>query len=303
MPDDDLTVLTSLDFAFADEEFLPDGTRQNFPLNGRYVSGQFTTTLRYGFTEDFEGGLTLRPKVVSFQSDPIILPKDTDQPSRDLLDFSSQQFGMGDVDLFARYQLLDRSVVASTETRAQLPTGYEPPEGTFVNDDFETRTVADDSTLGDGRAHLQQSFFVGAYIPRTQTFARADVGYRLIFGGVGDQVVGGVKVGQNIMGAVIPFLGVRGAYTVYEGQPIGKTAIAKNPNIPHQDFDQSNIRNETLRLDRNHLQLTAGVIVPIERAELQFSYTRLLVGENIPLLNTLSMGLSTTISSVTGENG
>ncbi len=302
VPDDELAILTSLDFSFAEEEFILDGTRQDFPLNGRFLSTQFTTTLRYGFTEDFEGGMTLRPKMISYRADPVILPKETAQPTQNLVDFSSQQFGMGDVDLFARYQIVDAFVVVSTETRGQLPTGYQRPTGTSMDENSESSPVEDDATLGDGRAHLQQSLFAGTYIPSTRTFVRADAGYRLIFGGVGDQVRGGLKVGQNIMGTLIPFVSLRGGYTVYEGESVGQTAIARDPGVPSEAFEQSNIRREPLLLDRNYLKVTAGLIVPLEQSELQISYARIIDGVNIPTLNTVSMGLSTRLPDVTGES-
>jgi hypothetical protein len=302
VPDDELTILSNLDFSFAEEEFLPDGTRQDFPLEGSFASAQLTTTLRYGFSDVFEGGLVVRPKAVFYRADPVILPKGTMDPNSRVLDFNSQRFGVADIDLFARYQFLEGPVVLTSESVLQLPTGYETPAGTFRNDEFAagTGTIQDDTTLGDGVAHLHQSFLLGAFIAPTSSFVRTDVGYKLRFG-AGDQVTGGVKFGQLIGERVVLFAGLSGAYTVYEGPDIGTSFVANDPSIPAEDFEASDIRFVDISLDKNFLNVRAGVIVQTGDAEFQLAYGRTVLGENIPVLNSVSIGTSFRIPNVTGK--
>mgnify|MGYP000168043407 CR=1 FL=1 len=304
VPDDELTVLTNLDFSFADEEFLPDGTRQAFPLEGQFASTQLTTTLRYGFSDAFEGGLVIRPKAVFYRADPVILPKNSMEtdPSSRVLDFNSQRFGVADIDIFARYQFLEGPVVFTSESVLQLPTGYDTPAGTFRDDEFAggTGTIQDDTTLGDGVAHLHQSFLLGAFISPTSSFLRADVGYKLRFG-AGDQVTGGLKLGQLIGDKVVLFAGLSGAYTIYEGPDIGTSFVAADPSIPAEDFQVADIRMIDISLDKNYLNVRAGVIVQTGDAEFQLAYGRTVLGENIPVLNSVSIGTSFSFSNITGN--
>ena len=313
MDDDELSIQAGVDFQFADEEFLLDGQRQAFPLDGEYNASSLRLTTRYGFTDKFEMGAQLRLKHVTFEADPLVLlAEDPASPDEDVplsearsrtLDFSTNNTGAGDVDLFGRYNFLNKgTVLLTTETLVKLPTGYQTPSGTFENDSFAEATVQDDVTLGDGQTDLRQSLLFGAYIPPSKTFARADIGYEFRFGAPADQGVASVKVGQLIGDSLVVFAGARGALTLFEGETIGKTFIAKDPSIDAQDFFISNIDIKDLTLDRDYVQVEGGVILKLERVELQFAYNRIVAGRNIPVINSLNFSTVVTSENVTREN-
>lgn len=301
VPDDELTILLSADFVFADEEYLPGGQRQAFPLDGEFVASQLTTTLRYGFSDRFEGGVVVRPKAVFYRADPIILPKGTDTPNESILNFTHQRYGVGDLDLFARWKLYDGPVVVTSQTVFNVPTGYEPPDGTFRDDALDVTAIEDDVALGDGLASVEQRFLAGAFVPWTRSFARADVGYRLRIG-AGDQLVGGLKIGQLIGDAAIVFASVDGAYTVYEGPSIGKSFVAVDPSVPPAQFTADDVRPVDLTLDRTFLNVRGGVILRLDGAELQLAYGRTVAGRNIPVMNMVSVGTSVRVPNVSGDS-
>lgn len=314
MGDDELSVQLDAAFQFSNEEYLLDGQRQSFPLDGAYNASSLRLTTRYGFTDSFEMGAQLSLKHVTFEADPLVLLAEDPESLDDevplseararTLDFTENNTGAGDFKLFARYNFLNESVVLlTTETEAKFPTGYDKPSGTFENDSFAEATVQDDVTLGDGQTDLTQRLLFGAYIPVTQTFARTDVGYRFRFGPPGDQGVASVKIGQIIGERVVVFAGARGALTLFDGDAIGKTFIATDPSVPASDFLISNITIEDLTLDRDYLQVEGGVILKLDAAELQFSYTRIVAGRNIPVINSLNFGTVFTAENVTGEGG
>src|SRR5690606_5453497 len=96
--------------------------------------------------------------------------------------------------------------------------------------------VGGQATLGDAQTDLTQSLLIGLSIPRTGTFARLDGGLRLRFGAPGHQAVGGFKLGQLIGRDTIVLAGVRGFYTLTEGEQIGVTMVARDPGVPRSKF-------------------------------------------------------------------
>ncbi|MGM0557131.1 MAG: hypothetical protein ACQEVA_12180 [Myxococcota bacterium] len=307
-----MSIQLDVDFQFAGEEFLLDGERQEFPLEGEYNASGLALTTRYGFTDKFEMGGRLRLKHVTFEADPVVLlAENPNTPDQEVsletarertLDFSTNNTGAGDVDLFARYNFFNTGVVLlTTETLLKLPTGYETPSGTFENDDFAEATIQDDVTLGDGQTDLRQSLLFGGYIPASKTFVRADLGYKLRFGVPGDQGLASAKVGQLIGESFVVFVGARGALTLFDGESIGKTFIAADPSVSAQDFTVDNIEIKDLTLDRDYIQVEAGAIVKVADVELQFAYSRIVAGRNIPLINLLSFGTVMSAENVSGE--
>lgn len=312
LPNDDLSVHLDADFQFTEEQFLLDGTRQDFSLNGNFKSSALRVTTRYGLTDRLELGGTLRLKHVTYEADPLVLltedPEGLDEevPLSEArartLDFSTNNAGVGDVDLFGRYNFFrDAGLLLTTETLVRLPTGYAAPEGTFEDDSFADATVQDDVTLGDGQANLRQSLLFGAFISPTRTFVRADLGYELRFGRPGDQGIAALKAGQLIGDKVVVFAGARGVLTLREGEPIGKTFVALDPDVPASEFLISNIAIEDSTLDRDYLQVEGGLILRVGEMELQAAYSRVLLGRNIPVINSVAFSTAVRLPNATGE--
>lgn len=309
VPKDKLLLSLNYDFAFAENEFLPDGTYQSFPLDGQFTSSTLRVAGRYGFTSRLELSAELNVKTVTYTADPII-PVFADNPDPEPLevgdarasikDFSSTVIGPADLFFTIRYNFVRGLFAFANETRVKLPTGYEPPSGTF-NDELE---VADDVALGDGQTDIEDSLLFGLFIPQTRTFGRADIGFRFRFGGPGHQAIGAVRVGQYVGEHVVLFAGTSGAYTVNEGEPIGDTFIATKDNL---QADEVLIGDNTipveLRLDKDWLQVEGGLLfLPKPGLEIQASYSQVLLGANIAAIHSVSIGTAIHFDNLTAED-
>ena len=302
VPKDELSLQLGFDFGFASHEFLPDGTYQRFPLDGKLTSSNLRLSGRYGFTSRLELAAELNVKALSFVADPLIPVLQTcDEDSlelgcirRDVKSFSDTQLGVADLYLTGRYNLLRGNLAIANEVRVKLPTGYKAPAGTFS--DEPTLEIDDDVTLGDGQADLEDSILLGLFIPPTRTFARLDVGFRLRFGGAGHQVIGGARIGQFLGPHVVLFAGGSGAYTVVDGDVIGQTFISTTDGLAAQDVAiGENTIPVDLRLEKDILQVEGGLLLlPAERIEIQAAYSQIVLGANVSAIQTVS--LSTVLS-------
>lgn len=305
MPKDDLLFSLNYDFQFAEREFLPDGTFQKFPLNGRFTSSTLRLGGRYGFTSRFELAADVFFKAVNYTADPVILALPSDQANLDearssVVDFSTSQLGAGDIYLTGRYNLLNGTVALTNEVRAKFPTGYTPPQGTF---DEDTGAVADDIALGDGQTDLEEALLFGVFIPSTRTFGRADAGFRLRFGAPGHQAFGSLKVGQFLGDHIVLFAGSSGAYTVVDGDPIGQSFISTESDLQPEDVVLGeNVVPVDLPLDKDWVSVEGGLLfIAKPGLELQASYSQILVGTNIPAIQTVSFGTAVRFSELTAN--
>ena len=300
VPEDQTVLDVAYDFQFATHEFIPDGTFQRFPVDGRFVSNTLRIGARYGISERLEIGALANFKSVSYTADPVILelPEEvTLQSAREsIVDFNDNEFGAGDVLIGGRYNFVKKAFAAANELQLKLPTGYRTPQGTF---DQQTGAVADDVTLGDGQADLEDAILLGLFIPQSRTFARLDAGFRLRFGGPGHQVFGTAKLGQFIGKNVLLFAGVNGAYTVTEGEVIGTTFVATEFDLTADELAAGqNVEPVDLRLDKDWLQAEGGVLLVVARGvEVQAAYQRIVVGRNIPAINTFSVGTTVKVDA------
>ncbi|MEM1348665.1 MAG: hypothetical protein AAGI01_08935 [Myxococcota bacterium] len=333
LPQHELVLSSNLSFARADEEFLQrDGsnppTRQAYALNGVFTSASLNLSTRYGFTDRFEMEAQVAIKQVSYEADPVIIEaagfvgEDTGSGNtgdrlindgttlgdvrRGVIDFDAQRFGPADGQLFLRYNLLRRAVVITPELKIKLPLGYDGPQGTFESIPPESGTfiVADDAVLGDGQIDVQGSMLFGTYIPISRTFIRADVGYNFRADTPGDQLVANAKAGQFLGDSLIIFAGVNFARTLFEGSPIGDSFITSEPEQSVFEFDFGNTVAETvvpLRIDRDFTIVEGGIILAIEKVELQFSYQQVVEGANFGVLRTFNFGFTTSLPDATRQ--
>lgn len=315
VPKDKLLLSLNYDFAFAENEFLPDGTYQSFPLNGRFTSSTLRLGGRYGFTDRLELATELTVKAVSFTADPII-PVFADDPepgpfeaqeARALVrDFSNTIVGPADLFLTVRYNFLKGTFAFANETIIKLPTGYEPPSGTFT----EELEVDDDLALGDGQTDIEDSLLFGLFIPQTKTFARADVGFRFRFGGPGHQGLASLKVGQFVGPKLVLFAGANGAYTVVDGDPIGSTFISTTGELEADDVligspDQDGVNTipVDLRIDKDFLKIEGGLLLlPKPGLEIQASYSQIVLGANIAAIQSVTLSTAIHFDDVTGDD-
>ena len=315
---DDVAVDLTYDFSYANREFWPAGKfegKQRFPLGGDYSSSRLAMGLRYGFSDKFEGAIDLSFKQISYKSTPFFKGNPATFEGREglydgdsgIFDFSDSRVGAGDFHFAGRYNFFSNGQVLklTTETDLKLPGGYEEPQGTFAEGTPDVGAIADDVTLGDGQVDLTQSLLFGAYILPTKTFVRAEAGYSFRFGVPGDQLEGGLKVGQNVGRNLVFFVGSRGEYTVTDGGAIGISFISTEPEAePHElrGGKGGNIKQIPLTLDKDYVQLVGGAIFRLKSAELQFSYRQIVWGRNIPAIKTASVSTVFAFPNVTGSS-
>ena len=306
LPQHEVVLTTSYSYSSADEEFLNDGVQQVFPLRGVFRSSSLNLGLRYGVTDTLEVEAQTSFKQVAYQADPVILdlfPEDlTRQQARDaIFDFSSSQFGAGDMFLTARYNLVRRFILVTPELSLKVPLGYDKPRGTFSNIERvlagqdPTADIVDDATLGDGQVDLHAALLLGTFLPWTRTFIRAEGGYRRRFDSPGDQAFANVKAGQFLSDRLVVFAGVRYAKTVTEGEVIGQSFVDTNPTQPAREYVfGGNVEARDLTLDRDFTILEVGAILPLDKIELQISYEQIVTGVNITKLQTFNLGVIAT---------
>ena len=305
LPQHDLSISTELGFATSQYEYLSDGTYLSYPLDGRFTSSTLGLGFRYGFTDRFE--MSARPtfKLVSYEADSLVASGGPYDPDSQLtlddarartLDFDDTRLGAGDMDVAARYNLYRGYLVITPEASIKLPLGYQPPRETFL--DTSTLERGDDVTLGDGQIDVTAALLIGAYIPWTKTFIRADAGYRHRFGSPGDQFVASAKAGQFLFDNLILFVGTRFVETVTEGEVIGVTF-----NDPlEQDaetFDNTLTEQNPLTLDRSFVSIEGGAIVKLSSVELQLSFEEVIDGANYSDLRSINFGVVTNFPGAT----
>lgn len=306
VPADEFVLAIDSNYQSADEEYLPDGTLQQFPLDGEFTSVNLGIGGRYGFTDRFEGAFRLNFKRVDYDSDPVVLglpddPNDQVAVNEAIFDFSTSEAGASDAFFYGRYNFYSGSVMLTSETSLKLPTGYQQPEGTFEEGQPTPAAIEDDVTLGDGQADLTQSLLMGLYLPPTRTFARFDVGYKHRFGSPGDQLVGGASIGQYLGDHWLVFIGGHGAYTLFEGDPIGKSFITRTPGKPTNEFSASDVETIDISLDKDYLTVEGGVILALDQLEIRASYGRMVTGSNIPQIDSFSLGVVYAIPNLTAS--
>ncbi len=272
LPNDKFVLGLDSNFQTADHEYLPDGTRQAFPLDGQFSALTFIISGRYGITDRLEGAMELEMKQVDYQANPVLLAvpdPSTDKQSlnNSIFNFSKTHSGLGDARLHLRYNFHKGLLMATTETSVKFPVGYQPPQGTFAQNMPDTTAVADDVSLGDGQVDLAQGILFGVYVPPTRSFGRLDLDYVHRFGAPGDQVTGLVSIGQYVGDMVLLFAGADGAYTVFDGEPIGTTYITYTPEKPAGQIGLSDIATNPLTLDKDYVSVEGGVILQVRSME------------------------------------
>lgn len=311
LPEGQLVVVGRYDYETADEEFLDEGSAVAYSLNGRLVATTYAIDIRLGTLKNFELALMLPLKQVTYTADPVILLDDggvmpaIDFYQENVLDFSQSSTGLGDVELTGRYQLFRSMLVGAAELSLKTPTGYEKPAGTFGRkprnqEDFlagvgtfvRPDNVTDDVTLGDGVLDVGAGLLLG-WAGAQGTFVRLDTGYHLRFGGASHLVTGRFRVGQLLLGRLLVFGGVDGEVSVTDGDVIGVSVAADNPELPAADYGGlENLKLREVRLERDRLGASGGAILRLtDVIEVNGAYTHVLWGRNTSASRVISLGV------------
>lgn len=284
--------------SLASSEYLPDGRNQAFPLRGRFDSYHVQLDARAGLGHGFELTFKTLVKGVSYQADPVIL---SDQPAgaslsladarKGVFNFSRRALGLADIYLGGVYQHYKGAVMIASSLELKLPSGYVGPKETFRDRSPLPGQVADDVALGDAQVDLQYLLEIGWVIPRTRTFFALNLGYRARFNGPGHQALGELKVGQAIGKRFFVFASAETALTLFDGEVIGTTFVAKDPSQPAESFELSNLDTLKLRLDRSFVTVGGGVILKAASHEWVAQVHRVVWGRNYSELTQFSLGV------------
>lgn len=293
----------------AEREFLPDGNNQDFSLNGRFSGQALNMSLRQGLGAGFEMSLQGSYKSIAYKADDVtVVATPGGVQLLPTFSLSNNVSGWGDLYLSARYNAYNGPVLLTPEIEVKVPTGYEPPSGTFSGDNPGLKAdgdgnlleytrgdvpVEDDLALGDGQIDITASLLAGAFFPTTKTFARGSGGFRLRLEGPGHQVVYDGKLGQYVSQYFIVFAGVSGAYTVNEGRVIGKTFSTRAPETEASDFAINRFEILDLRLDKDFVEVSGGILFkPAGAYELNLTASKIVDGKNVAEVTALSLGSS-----------
>ena len=280
------------DLQFAGKEFLINGNYGSYPLEGRYSSANLRLQVRYGVTDRFEVGGGFSFSHINYESEEFVVPADDPNEPDSIASFDKSATGPADVNLYARFRFtpLGRAV-AAVGLEAKLPTGYDKPTGTWLNDD-PSQGIADDVSLGDGQMDLTPMFHAG-FVPLDPWFIRADVGFRFRFFGPGHQVVGGLKTGVRIGDHVLPYASLDIEHTVNKGKVVGKTYTSNAPDKPVEEFNpDTDIEVLDFRLDRSALTPSAGVLILFKNWELDVGYRVVAWGINTGQIHSINVGVT-----------
>lgn len=295
---------------FADREFLPDGTNQDFPLRGSFQGQTLGFTFRHGLGHGLELGFAGSYKGLSYVSDPVTVVSQAGNDGVQLLptfSLSEEQKGLGDLILSLRYNLLGGAILITPEVEVKIPTGYEGPAGTFAGDNpgiavdedgafVEQRTgdvpVLDDLALGDAQVDATGALLFGTYIKATKTFGKADVGFKYRFSGPAPTTTYGVKLGQFIGKSFVMFAGVNGEQRLGKGEPIGLSFATLQPETSAQAFPVGNFKLFTLRRDKSFTEVSGGGLLRLSDYEIILSGGRILDGKNVAESTFVSLSTS-----------
>lgn len=309
----ELVVVARFDQSYADEEYLQgDDEARSFPLAGELRTATYALGGRIGVTDWLELQAEIPVKYVSYSADPVILtPTEAsgddafDHYQENVLDFSRSRSGVGDIELAARFRLFTGRFAGAGELHVRTPTGYAPPSGTFgdrprskeafLADPGRYATpenIEDDVTLGDGTLDVTPSILLG-WATSFGMFTRLDAGYRLRIGDAGDQVVAALRAGQLLGRRLLLFAGAQLEYTVVEGETIGVSVVAVDPERPATDFEGlDNLDLVEVTLDRDRLTVPVGLIFRLTReVELNASYAPVVWGRNTARSHGVSVGV------------
>lgn len=299
------------DFQIADQEFLDDRKAQVYPLRGEYRASTYAIGARFGAADGIELEIDLPLKQVSYTADPVILLEngDVNPPIEffqdNIINLNRSASGIGDLRLAGRYRLTRSALASALQIGAKIPTGYDPPEGTFgaepgtreefiaqIGDLVRPDRVSDDVTLGDGQIDLDLSLLLG-WATAKGTFVRLDTGYRLRLGGAGDQVFGAFRVGQKLGTRALFYVGFDAEYTVLDGDLIGVSVAADDPTLPANEyFGTENLLLRELRLERDVASMPVGLIVRItDTVEVNASWAKAFWGRNVSAAHVVSLAI------------
>ena len=313
LPPNKMTVSAKYDYAYADQEYLATtGELTPFSLNGEYIANTFTLGTRIGIRKWFEIEVNLPFKVVTYESDPVILlesaassnPRDFYQDN--IINFNQSTMGFGDLQVATRFQLSTYPITSSLELALTAPTGYSPPSGTFgddpndidqfieeVGDLAQPENIQDDVTLGDGVFAFTPTLHFG-YGNSFGFFMRWSEGVKFRNQGAGDLLISEFKLGQFLKSWLLIYGGVYHEYTLAKGRPIGISVAAIDASLDAREYSGlDNLKPIVVTLDRDQLIIPVGGLIKVnKKVNLTGSYGMVVWGRNVAKSYVASVGIT-----------
>ena len=314
LPSDKISVSARYDYAYANQEYLANtGELTPFSLNGEYFSNAYTLGTRIGVRKGFEIEINLPFKVVTYESDPVILSEPNSSISssfdfyqENIINFNQSKMGLGDLQIATRFQLSLSPIASSLELGFTAPTGYSSPSGTFGNKPTSVEqfveeagelarpeNIQDDVTLGDGVFAFTPMLHLG-YGSSFGFFVRWSEGVRIRNQDAGDLLISEFKMGQFLKPWLLIYGGVYHEYTLTKGRPIGVSVTAIDASLEATQYQGiSNLKPILVTLARDQLLFLVGVLFKIcKTVGLNCAYTSVFWGRNVARSHVLSMSVN-----------
>lgn len=293
LPEGTVAISVGSEFTWASEEWLPDGTFQQYPLDGEFSGFRLRVGGRVGLTDSTELAASLAFMQNNFRASPFVLAAELDPEAsfddvRDsVINVSDQDRGVGDVTVHLRQRFVTQRFWLTTgELELRVPTRYGRPTGTFRNDD-PSQGVGNTVPLGDGRVAVGGHLLFG-FVPTAGMYIRQDLGVRYRFEGPAPQAVGALKVGQRISPAIVPWIQLDGVWAIGEGESVGLSFVTDQPGQPASRFDITTIDTIERTWDERLARLGAGTTFTLGILSVDAGYYYTLIGRNTARSHTLT---------------
>ena len=293
VPQGAVAVTLGTEFVTATDEWLPDGTFQEYPLDGRFTGYRLRLTTRIGLTDRTELSLSTAYMQNNFNVDGFYLgapPEelaDLDQLRDGFINLQNDATGIGDVFMHLRSRLAtQRRWLLTSEIELRVPTRYGRPTGTFINDD-PSQGVGNQVALGEGRVAAGAALLLGL-VPTSGLYITQTVGFRYRFEGPPPQLHGAFKIGGRVAPMLVPWFTVDGVWSLGTGDSVGLSFITSDPSQPANRFDPSTLTTIERTLDEAWLRLGVGTTIPLGTQSIDFGYYYVALGRSTARSHTVS---------------
>jgi protein XagA len=195
----------AFNYYYSEDNFDKHGSRHGTPDNGEFDEYNISNYFEYGLFESLTLINSLTYKWLYNENDQL----------------NAMGYGLGDVDLGARYKLLDseRIGIVSTQLLVKIPGTYDK---------------SDALPLGNGQTDLEVRLLYGrSFYPLLPAYGNIELGYRWRFEDPSDEFRYLVEFGADITKALYARIKLDGTFSIDNGK---KTDSSGNPTTTN-NFD------------------------------------------------------------------
>ncbi len=180
----------SFNYYYSSDTFDPDGDRESTPNNGEFTDYNVSNYFEYGLLDNLTLINSLTYKWLENDNDA----------------FTSEAYGIGDIDLGLRYKLLDsdRIGIISTQLLFKIPGPYDED---------------DDLPLGNDQLDTEIRLLYGRSLyPLIPGYCNFEVGYRFRAEEPSDEIRYLIEFGADITSSVYARVKLDGIYSMDDGE-------------------------------------------------------------------------------------